>query len=79
MQVRGGGSRMTSTETAPAKPAKAEPDEQPSGWDAMDTLGLIAAAVLIVIVADIVSDGRLISRRLRGPKPAPQPEPVPDE
>lgn len=70
------------TETqAPAKPAKAEPDPEPSGWDAMDTLGLIAAAVLIVIVADIVSDGRLISRRLRGPKPAaePEPQPVPGE
>ena len=67
---------MTSTETTPAKPAA---DAEPSGWDVMDTVGLIAGALLVVIVIDIVSDGRLISRRLRGPKPAPQPEPVPDE
>ena len=69
---------MTSTETQPAKPAA---EEAPSGWDAMDTLGLIAGAVLVVIVIDIVSDGRLISRRLRGPKPQAEQvsEPVPND
>lgn len=70
---------MTSTET-PARTA--EPDEQASGWDAMDTLGIIAGVVLVVIVADIVSDGRLISRRLRsrGQQPQePASEPVPND
>lgn len=73
---------MASTETpVKPKPADPAPDAEPDGWDAMDTLGVIAGVVLVVIVADIVSDGRLISRRLRGTKPAqePQPEPVPND
>lgn len=65
---------MTSTETpAPA----AEEQDAPKGWDTFDTLGVIAGVLLVAIVADILTDGRLISRRLR-PRPAPAEE-VPGE
>lgn len=64
---------------APAKPVKPDEGAEPGGWDVMDTLGLIAGALLIVIVIDIVSDGRLISRRLRKPQAQPEPEPVPND
>lgn len=68
---------MPSTET-PAKPADPPAEDQGGGWGAMDTLGVIAGILLAVIVADILTDGRVISRRLRGqPKPA-EPE-VPGE
>ena len=66
------------TETA-APPAALEADDQPRGWDWLDTAGLIAGAVLIVILADIFTDGRVISRRL-GSRQAPAPDPeVPGE
>jgi hypothetical protein len=39
------------------------------GWGRLlDLAGIAAGILLIVIVADIVSDGRLISRRLRKPQ-----------
>lgn len=62
----------------PAKTAEpAAPDAEPGGWGAMDTAGLIAGVILIFIVADILTDGRVISRRLRGqPKPAEPEVPV---
>jgi len=67
------------TETA-APPAATEADDQPRGWDWLDTAGLIAGAVLIVILADIFTDGRVISRRLGSRQAsAPDPEPVPGE
>lgn len=44
----------------------------------MDTAGLIAGVILVVIVADILTDGRVISRRLRG-KPKPAAEDTPGE
>jgi hypothetical protein len=40
----------------------------------LDTAGLIAGALLVFIVADILTDGRLISRRLRKPPPAEVPD-----
>lgn len=41
-------------------------DESGGGWGrVLDTAGILAGAVLVVIVIDIFSDGRLISRRLR--------------
>ena len=61
---------MSSIET-PAQAAA--PAAEPPAWEVMDTLGLLAAVFLVFIVADILSDGRLISRRLRGPRP-PAPE-----
>lgn len=54
-------------------------EEAPKGWDALDTAGLIAAAILVVILADILSDGRLVSRRLRPRPPQPADEQVPVE
>ncbi len=57
---------MAETETAD------QPDDKPDGWGWMDTAGIIAGGLLIVIVADILTDGRLVSRRLRR-RPA-QPE-----
>jgi hypothetical protein len=65
---------MTSTETTAATAAATEPDE-PAGWNWVDTCGLIAGAILVVICLDIFTDGRLISRRLRGQPPQ---EEVPD-
>lgn len=57
----------------PETAASPETEEQPAkGWDALDTAGLIAGVLLAVILADILSDGRLVSRRLR-PRP-PQTE-----
>ena len=68
---------MTTETAAPATP---ETDDQPRGWDWLDTAGLIAGAVLIVILADIFTDGRVISRRLGSRQAsAPDPEPVPGE
>ena len=65
---------MNSTETAPA-PAETE---EPKGWTALDTAGVIAAILLVVIVADIATDGRIVSRRLRPRPPQPEAE-VPSE
>ena len=70
----------TDTAAPPAAaPAAPEADDQPRGWDWLDTAGLIAGVVLIVILADIFTDGRVISRHLPGRQaPAPDPE-VPGE
>lgn len=62
----------------PAKTTEPAPDAEPGGWGAMDTLGLIAGCILVVIVADILTDGRVISRRLRGQPKQPEAE-VPGE
>lgn len=60
--------------------AEADPaaEETTPGWNWVDTCGIIAGVVLVVILADVFTDGRLISRRLKG-RPAPAPEQVPDE
>lgn len=63
-------------ETPPAPTTETETEL--GGWNWLDTAGIIAGLLLAVIVADILTDGRLISRRLRKP-PQPQPEPVPGE
>jgi len=48
---------------APAPPL--EDDSERSGWGrVMDAAGILAGLLLLVIVADIWSDGRLVSRRL---------------
>ena len=57
---------------------QADQPEEAKGWDALDTAGLIAAVLLVVIVADIATDGRLVSRRLR-PRPPQPAEEVPGE
>jgi len=50
--------------TATTDPAPG--DAAPGGWGWLDTAGLIAGALLLVMLADILTDGRLISRRLTG-------------
>lgn len=65
---------MSSTETTPADTDQPEA----KGWDALDTAGLIAAVLLVVIVADIATDGRIVSRRLR-PRPQQPEAEVPSE
>jgi hypothetical protein len=52
----------------------APPDDGTRGPDwglLLDTAGVLAAVLLIVIVADVWTDGRLISRRLPGWKEDP--------
>jgi hypothetical protein len=53
----------------PSPDADAPPagSSEPPDWGRLlDAAGIIAGILLIVIVADIWTDGRLISRRLRG-------------
>jgi hypothetical protein len=40
----------------------------------VDAAGIIAGALLVIIAIDVWTDGRLVSRRLRRGKPAPEPE-----
>lgn len=76
---------MTDQPASAAPPAAGEPageqEEPGGGWGrALDAAGVLAGVVLVVIVIDIFSDGRLISRRLRrdpDPEPAPDPENAP--
>jgi hypothetical protein len=49
---------------ADTSPASNGEDEAPGWGRALDVAGIIAGILLIVICADIWSDGRLISRRL---------------
>jgi hypothetical protein len=70
------------TETATTGEGAAPEAEtgEPRGWDAgrvLDWAGGVAAVVLLVIVIDIWSDGRLISARLR--RQAERPEETPGE
>jgi hypothetical protein len=62
--------RMSSTDTTTETP-----EQETRGWTGLDTAGLCAGILLAVILADILTDGRLISRRLR-PRP---PQPAADE
>lgn len=69
----------------PAVPAAPGENGQPAGIDwgrVIDGAGICAAVILLVIVADIFSDGRLVSRRLmrnREQPPQPQPDPLPGQ
>lgn len=56
------------------EPTDPPAEDQGGGWGAMDTAGLIAGVILIFIVADILTDGRVISRRLRGQPKQPEAE-----
>lgn len=59
----------------PAETTTTPPEtEEAPKWGALDTVGLIAGVILVAIVIDIASDGRLISRRLRPRPPQPAPE-----
>lgn len=64
---------MADTAAPPQAPAvqtaapAAESEQEPGGLDwgkIIDAAGLVAAGILVVIVADILTDGRVISRRL---------------
>jgi hypothetical protein len=60
---------MADTTTAPPDAAPAEDAPAPRDWGrALDVAGVLAGVVLAVIVADILTDGRLVSRRLHKPK-----------
>lgn len=52
-----------------AAPADGQDGEQESGggWGGrvLDAVGVVAGVALVIMAADILSDGRLISRRLR--------------
>lgn len=44
--------------------AEGAEDEQPRWGRALDAAGVVAGVVLVAIIVDIWTDGRLISRRL---------------
>lgn len=76
---------MADTTSAPGtgtgeQGAEGAEDEQPRWGRALDAAGVVAGVILVAIVIDIWTDGRLISRRLgrRGGDDDDQ-EPVPAE
>lgn len=68
---------MTTPAQTPAAPA-ADDDDQGDGWGrALDVAGIVAAGALVIILLDIWTDGKFISRWLgRGGSPADTPEPA---
>lgn len=68
---------MADTAVTPAADT-AEPEQsEPRDWGrVLDVAGGIAAVVLVIIVADIVSDGRVISRRLQQRRAPREDDPV---
>lgn len=63
---------MTAT-APPADPAEETAEPGAGGWGrALDAAGIAAGVLLVVIVADIWTDGRLISRRLARARRPPQ-------
>jgi hypothetical protein len=74
---------MAETQT-PAAPPEAPPgdgQDQATPWGRiLDVAGLVAAGVLVVILVDIITDGRFLSARLRrrGPGPDGQESPPDD-
>jgi hypothetical protein len=72
---------MAETQTPTEPPADADPAEGLNWGRVLDVAGLVAAGVLIVILVDIVSDGRFLSARLRrrGPGPDGQEGPPSDQ
>jgi hypothetical protein len=58
---------MADLTEAPGTAAADETTAEAPAWGRLlDTAGIIAGLLLIAIVIDIWSDGKLISRRLRG-------------
>lgn len=55
---------MADSLEGPGPDAPPADDGQRDWGRVLDGLGIVAGVILVVIVADIVSDGRLISRRL---------------
>jgi hypothetical protein len=69
---------MADLTDGPGPGADTEPEGEARDWGrALDIAGIIAGVFLVVIIADIATDGKLISRRLiRKP---PEGEPVEPE
>ena len=66
------------TESGPGPVADTEPQGEARDWGrALDIAGIIAGIFLAAIIADIWTDGRLISRRLT--RKPPEGEPVEPE
>jgi hypothetical protein len=58
---------MADSDPGPSPDADASPagsSEAPDWGRLLDAAGIIAGVFLVVIIADILSDGRLISKRL---------------
>ena len=62
-----------------AEPETTPEETAPDTWNWVDTCGIIAGVVLVVILIDVFTDGRLVSRRLKARPVQPAPEQVPDE
>jgi hypothetical protein len=58
---------MTATASPQAAPPSppASPEDEAGGWHWLDTAGIAAGLLLVVIVADVWTDGRVLSRPLR--------------
>lgn len=69
----------TSPDSTGTGAESAEGEEQPRWGRALDAAGVIAGVVLVAIVIDIWTDGRLISRRLGRRGDDDETEPVPAE
>jgi hypothetical protein len=76
---------MADTLAAPAETLAADPDpvsDEPGGvnWGrVLDAAGIAAGILLVLIVADVWTEGRFISRRLIRQPPAPDGEQVSGE
>lgn len=71
-------SAMAEQQTPGAGQAGEEQQDEGSGWTWLDTAGVLAGAVLALIVIDIWADGRISRRlwnRLGSTYPEPEPEP----
>lgn len=67
---------MEETQAPPATEADSGEPGGPDWGRLLDAAGIAAGVLLLVIVADIWTDGRLISRRLqRGPQDGDQGDP----
>lgn len=69
------GPMSETTVQAPPEQGEQQPPDTPAGvnWGRLlDAAGIIAGLLLLVIVADIWTDGRLVSRRLLRQRPDPE-------
>jgi hypothetical protein len=75
----GGMSDNMESRGVPAEGPRGEPGEGAPWGRALDVAGAVAAVVIVAILVDIWTDGRLISRHLPGRRQPPPPGGTQDE